>query len=157
MPAGRVYFAAGRSIFVAPVTRSPLDDGMLSLCQHGYESLLERELGEAGLTVAEKGPGWARVEGRANPPDEPTSVMHGSSERLALPELAFAHLTLLAPREIKGESVNALAQQLADYFFESLRGERIEAAWPCIFHTVPEVVGRGRRSSAVEKAFLELL
>ena len=130
---------------------------MLSLCQHGYESLLERELGEAGLALAEKGPGWARVEGRADRPDEPTDSANGSSGRLALPDLAFPHLTLLAPREFKGESVNALAQQLADYFFESLRGERIEAAWPCVFHTVPEVVGLGRRASAVEKAFLELL
>jgi 23S rRNA (cytidine2498-2'-O)-methyltransferase len=113
--------------------------GMISLCQHGYEALLERELGEAGLAVAEKGPGWAlAADGDAA-------------------GLAFPHLTLLAPRELKGESVNALAQQLADYFFESLRGERIEAAWPCVFQTVPEVVGLGRRASAVEKAFDELL
>jgi 23S rRNA (cytidine2498-2'-O)-methyltransferase len=113
--------------------------GMLSLCQHGYEALLERELGEAGLAVTEKGPGWAlSAEGE-------------------LPELAFPQLTLLAPREIKGDSVNALAQQLADYFFESLRGERIDAAWPCISSMVPEMVGLGRRANAVEKAFDELL
>ncbi len=112
---------------------------MLSLCQPGYEALLERELGEAGLTVTEKGPGWA---------------LSAEGEQ---PELAFPQLTLLAPREIKGESVNALAQQLADYFFESLRGERIDAAWPCISSMVPEMVGLGRRANAVEKAFDELL
>ncbi|MDQ5977430.1 MAG: rRNA (cytidine2498-2-O)-methyltransferase, partial [Verrucomicrobiota bacterium] len=44
---------------------------MLSLCQHGYETFLERELAGAGLAVAEKGPGWALVGG-ANPPDEPS-------------------------------------------------------------------------------------
>jgi 23S rRNA (cytidine2498-2'-O)-methyltransferase len=71
--------------------------------------------------------------------------------------MAFPHLTLMAPRELKGESVNALASQLADYFFESLRGERIDAPWPYLFHEVPEVVGLGRRASAVEKAFGELL
>src|SRR5258708_34224149 len=88
--------------------------GMLSLCQYGYEALLERELGEAGLTVTEKGPGWAlSAEGE-------------------LPELAFPQLTLLAPPEIKGESANALAQHLADNCFESPRGERTEAPWPCI-------------------------
>jgi 23S rRNA (cytidine2498-2'-O)-methyltransferase len=130
---------------------------MLFLCQHGYEALLERELGEAGLPVAEKGPGWALSTGRASRPDEPISGQGGSSGGFALPDLAFPHLTLLAPREIKGESVNALASQLADWFFESLRGERIEAAWPYLFHTVPEVVGLGRRASAVEKAFDELL
>lgn len=122
---------------------------MLSLCQHGYEALLERELLEAGLAVDEKGPGW--VWGGASPAREPTAGRH------ALPDFAFPQLTLLAPRECRGESVNALAQQLADFFLESLRGERIEAAWPCWFHTVPEVVGLGRRASGVEKAFLELL
>lgn len=112
---------------------------MLSLCQHGYEALLERELAGAGLAVAEKGPGWAAAaEGE-------------------VAEMAFPHLTLLAPREFKGESVNALAAQLAEFFLESLRGERIDAAWPCVFQTVPEVVGLGRRASGVEKAFEELL
>jgi 23S rRNA (cytidine2498-2'-O)-methyltransferase len=112
---------------------------MLSLCQHGYEALLERELAGAGLAVSEKGPGWARsAEGDVT-------------------GLAFPHLALRAPREFKGESVNALAAQLAEFFLESLRGERIAAAWPCVFQTVPEVVGLGRRASGVEKAFDELL
>ncbi len=112
---------------------------MLSLCQHGYENLLERELAGAGLAVTEKGPGWAlAAEGD-------------------VAEMAFPQLTLLAPREFKGESVNALASQLAQFFLESLRGEKIDAAWSCVFQTVPEVVGLGRRASGVEKAFDELL
>jgi 23S rRNA (cytidine2498-2'-O)-methyltransferase len=112
---------------------------MLSLCQHGYEALLERELAGAGLAVSEKGPGW---------------VLSGEG---SVEGLAFPHMALPAPREFKGESVNALAAQLAEFFFESLRGERIDAAWPCVFQTVPEVVGLGRRASGVEKAFAELL
>jgi 23S rRNA (cytidine2498-2'-O)-methyltransferase len=119
---------------------------MLSLCQHGYESLLERELAEVGLVVVEKGPGWARAD-----------LVGDDPVRHSLAELAFPHLTLLAPREIKGESVNVLAQQLADFFLESLRGERIDAPWPCVSQMVPEVVGLGRRASAVEKAFDEIL
>ena len=112
---------------------------MLTLCQHGYEAFLERELAAAGLAVGEKGPGWA-------------STMEG-----VVADLAFPQATLLAPREFRGESVNALAQQLADYFLESLRGERIDAPWPCIFQAVPEVAGLGRRAGGVEKAFAELL
>ena len=112
---------------------------MLSLCQHGYEALLERELAEAGLVVAGKGSGWVQAA-------------EGDPELLA-----FAQISLLAEREFTGESVNALAQQLAEFFLESLRGERIEAAWPCVFAMVPEVVGLGRRATGVEKAFLELL
>jgi 23S rRNA (cytidine2498-2'-O)-methyltransferase len=119
---------------------------MLSLCQHGYEALLERELTDAGLVVAERGLGWARAE-----------LAGGEAVHASLAGLAFPQLTLLAPREVRGESVNGLAQQLADYFFESLRGERLDAAWPCVFQTVPEVVGLGRRASAVEKACGELV
>ena len=123
---------------------------MLSLCQHGYEALLERELAGAGLTMTEKGPGWA-LGGSGLGRDE------SRASTLPQTEWAFPHLVLGGPREFKGESVNALAQQLADFFFESLRGERIEAAWPCVFQTVSEVVGLGRRASAVEKALGELL
>ncbi|RXK53434.1 rRNA methyltransferase [Oleiharenicola lentus] len=112
---------------------------MLSLCQHGYEAFLERELAGAGLAVSEKGPGWAlAAEGE-------------------IANLAFPQVTLLAPREFRGESVNEVARQLADFFLESLRGERIDSAWSCFFATVPEVVGLGRRASGVEKAFEELL
>lgn len=112
---------------------------MLTLCQHGYENLLERELAGAGLAVSEKGPGWA---------------LAADGDVVGL---AFPQVTLLAPREFRGESVNVLAQQLADFFLESLRGERIDTTWSCVFQTVPEVVGLGRRASGVEKAFLELL
>jgi 23S rRNA (cytidine2498-2'-O)-methyltransferase len=119
---------------------------MLSVCQHGYEALLERELGEAGLVVVERGPGWARAE-----------LVGAEPVERSLAELAFPQLTLIGPRELTGESVNALAQQLAGFLFESLRGERLEAAWPCVFLMVPEVVGLGRRAGAVEQAFGELL
>lgn len=119
---------------------------MLFLCQHGFESLLARELQGDGLTVVETGPGWAGAE-----------AVPGDAVPRSIDELCFPHLTLLAPREIRGESVNALAQQLADYFLESLRGERIEAAWPCVFREAAEVPGLGRRAAGVEKAFHELL
>jgi 23S rRNA (cytidine2498-2'-O)-methyltransferase len=112
---------------------------MLSLCQRGYESLLEGELAGAGAGVREKGPGWV-IAGDAAPE-----------------ELAFAHATLLAPRELAGGSVNALAQQVADFLLESLRGERIEHAWPCIFQAAPEPIGLGRRAAAVEKSARELV
>lgn len=119
---------------------------MLFLCQHGFEPLLERELMADGLTVVGTGPGWAGA-----------APLPGDAVAEAVGELCFPHLTLLAPREIRGESVNALAGQLADFFLESLRGERVEAAWPCVFVEAAEVPGLGRRASAVEKAFHELL
>ncbi len=119
---------------------------MLFLCQHGFEPLLSRELVADGLTVNETGPGWAGAE-----------PVPGDAIGRPVAELCFPHLTLLAPREFRGESVNALAQQLAEFFLASLRGERIEATWPCVFRCAAEVPGLGRRLSGVEKAFHELL
>jgi 23S rRNA (cytidine2498-2'-O)-methyltransferase len=74
-----------------------------------------------------------------------------------LSDLAFAHLVLCEPVEVRGESVNALAQQIADIFMKSLRDERVESAWPCVFTCPTEIVGLGRRVSGVEKAFQEML
>jgi len=99
-----------------------------------------------GLTVVETGPGWAGAE-----------PVPGDAVPQSIDELCFPHLTFLAPREIRGDSVNALAQQLADFFLESLRGEHVEAAWPCVFLEAAEIPGLGRRTAGVEKAFHELL
>ncbi len=113
---------------------------MLHTCQAGYEALLARELAELhGANAVEKGPGWVRAEdGRSEP-------------------MAFAHLSMVEPVEVRGESVNALAQKVAEFFLGSLRGERIEAAWPSVWDGPAELVGLGRRVSAVEAAFAEAL
>ncbi|MBW7894808.1 MAG: rRNA methyltransferase [Opitutaceae bacterium] len=111
---------------------------MLLTCQAGFESLLVRELAAAGIMAQQHGPGWVVAE-RA--PDEP----------------AFAHLLLPDAVEVRGESVNALAQRLADFFLTGIRGERIETAWPCVLAGPAELVGLGRRIGAVEKAVLDLL
>ncbi len=114
---------------------------MLLVGQTGFESLLARELTELhGAVVAEQGPGWVRVAG-----DGP------------MPDLAFAHCGLIDPVEVRGDSVNALAAQVAEYFLASLRGERIEAAWPNVWQGPAETVGLGRRVSAVEAAVGEFL
>ncbi len=119
---------------------------MLFLCQHGYERLLEGELAAAGLTVRSSGPGWAAAE-----------PIPGDAVPQAIGELCFPHLTLLAPHEVRGASVNALAQGVADHLLASLRGERVEGPWPCVFREVAEVPGLGRRAAAVEQAVHGLL
>jgi len=113
---------------------------MLLTCQAGFESLLERELAAAGISVAESGPGWARTETEA-----------------PVEALAFPWLTLKAPVELRGESVNALAQRVAEFFLASLQGERIEAAWPSVWLGPQEITGLGRRISSVEPACGEFL
>ena len=112
----------------------------LVLGQAGFENFLARELTSGGATVIEQGPGWVRTN-RAS----------------ANPDLVFAHLSLLAPVEISGESVNALAQRVAESFFNSVRGERIDAPWPSVWRAPQEIVGLGRRLSSVDQAFGELL
>src|SRR5581483_7598816 len=74
-----------------------------------------------------------------------------------LPHFAFPHLTLLAPIEVRGDSVNALASRIAEFFSGALRGERIDAAWPSVWLGPAELVGLGRRIGAVEAACAELL
>lgn len=110
----------------------------LITCQAGYEDLLTKELADGGARVINRGPGWALAE---QAPDE----------------LAFAHLILNDAVEVRGDSVNALAQGIAEILLTSLKGERIEAAWSCVFDGPAELVGLGRRIGAVEEAFGELL
>ena len=117
---------------------------MLLTCQAGFESLLARELTELhGATIEEKGPGWVRL-----------STL---SSQLSTATLAFAQLTLRDPVELRGDSVNALATRIAEFLLASLRGERIEVAWPSVWLGPQETVGLGRRVGAVEAAFGELL
>jgi 23S rRNA (cytidine2498-2'-O)-methyltransferase len=125
---------------------------VLLTCQAGFEPLLARELAELhGARVAEQGPGWLRVESDAG--------ASGGAAAAPTPvdELAFAHLRLIAPVELRGDSVNALASSVADFFLASLRGERLEAPWPLWWFGPAEMVGLGRRVAAVEAAFVELV
>lgn len=119
---------------------------MLFTCQAGFEALLARELAEGrGLAAAEQGPGWV------------WSGPAGATGPGAAGDLAFAHLALANPVEIRGDSVNALAARIVEYFLTSLQGERVEGAWPNLWLGPPEVVGLGRRIGGVEAAFGELL
>ncbi|MDB6092599.1 MAG: rlmM [Verrucomicrobia bacterium] len=113
---------------------------MLLTCQAAFESLLVREIEGASLHAAEHGPGWVRTQ------------TEGVTERLAFP-----YLTLSEPVEVQGESVNALAQRVAEFFLASMKGERIEGAWPSVWIGPQEIVGLGRRISAVESACGEIL
>jgi len=60
---------------------------------------------------------------------------------------------LRAPVEVRGESVNALAGRLGDWFAETLHGERLAAAWPSVWQAPIEVPGLGKRLGSVEAEF----
>ena len=133
---------------------------MLLTCQAGFESLFARELTELhGIALSEHGPGWLVIHDgtkppRSSPPNQPDQCDEGG---LVLTELAFAHLSLLAPQEFRGDSVNALASRIAEFFLASVRDERITSAWPNVWLGPQELVGLGRRIGAVEGAFQDLL
>jgi 23S rRNA (cytidine2498-2'-O)-methyltransferase len=124
-------------------------NGALVVCQSGYEGILIREMHELGLAPAESGPAWALFSWS----DDAGAEALAAKVRGA----AFAHTVLESPVSITGKSVNEIAQGLMDYFSGSLRGERIETPWPCLFGGSQELVGLGRRVSSVEAAFGELL
>jgi len=113
---------------------------MLCTCQPGFEALLERELLAAGLAPAERGPGWVRAA--AAPPGL---------------DLAFAHLLLREPVEVRGPSVNALALQILDVFAAGLQGERIEKPWTCLWQAAGEAPGLSRRAGGVAAEFADRL
>ncbi|MDD3180007.1 MAG: SAM-dependent methyltransferase [Opitutaceae bacterium] len=106
-----------------------------------------RELAEYGLTAGEQGPGWVRERSAGSPPAADVTQR----------EWVFPHRIMLAPVERLGKSVNALAQQLVDDFAGGLRGERIDAPWPCVFAAADGMPGLNRRAAAVEEAFHHLL
>jgi 23S rRNA (cytidine2498-2'-O)-methyltransferase len=116
----------------------------LAVCQSGFEGLLQREMEGLGMPPSESGPGWA-LSGWTTGADP------------GLRAAAFPHVIFESPTSISGESVNQLAQGVLDLFADGIRGERIDTRWPCIFAGGQDVTGLGRRVSAVEAAFLELL
>ncbi len=65
-------------------------------------------------------------------------------------ELCFAHLSLPAPTELTGKSVNAVAWAAADFFTESARTERFDGPWT-FFLEEAGVPGLARRAKAVEE------
>jgi len=117
-------------------------NGALAVCQSGFEGLLVREMEGLGLAAPERGPGW---------------VLTGPAPAERLRGAAFAHSILETPAVVAGERVNELAQEILGVFAGSLRGERIEGPWPCVFAGGQDVPGLGRRVSSVEGAFHELL
>jgi 23S rRNA (cytidine2498-2'-O)-methyltransferase len=119
--------------------------GALAVCQSGFEGLLAREMEGFGLEVAGSGPGWA-LASPAAPKLE--GLLRGA---------AFPHVILEGPITVSADSVNELAKAIADFFAESIRGERVEGPWPCVFSGGQDTVGLGRRVASVEAAFHELL
>jgi 23S rRNA (cytidine2498-2'-O)-methyltransferase len=123
--------------------------GALAVCQSGYEGLLVREMEGLGLSAAESGPGWVLAG--------PHSRAQGGAPEGRLRGAAFPHTILEAPAGISGARVNELAQGIAEFFADSLRGERIEGPWPCVFAGAQDITGLGRRVAAVEEAFNGIL
>ena len=116
---------------------------MICRGQPGFESLLIKELTADGFEIVEQGAGWVRVQdttGAATPGDA-----------------CFVHQSLVGPVEVTGESVNQLAGGIVDVLLNSLRGERVEHAWPCLFDAAAGFEGLGRRVAGVEKAFMDVL
>jgi len=117
----------------------------LCTCQAGYEATLVRELELGGDRLTASGPGWVLAE-RAP-----------GAAGVRLPGGTYAHLILDSPAEATGDSVNALAHALFDFFSTGIRGERVDESWPCVFDGALEPAGLGQRVESVARAFREIL
>lgn len=120
---------------------------MLFRCQPGFQDWLAQELPLIALTPSEKGEGWVRASGQSGP----------SAAIEALDFLCFSHAAYLDELEIAGESVNALAEKIVEFFLASARTERFEGEWPWLVDTAGGQDGLGRRADAVTRAAMELL
>ena len=119
---------------------------VLTTCQSGFEELAAREMADLlHLAVRGKGPGWLRTEASAAQDDG------------AWRSAVFPHLTLFDPIEVRGDTVNALANAAIEVFLAGLEGERIDAPWPNFWRGSSASVGLGRRVAAVESAFTQQL
>lgn len=114
-------------------------------CRPGFEEHLTRELAAAGVKAHTVAPGLLTADAGGGAVVRPAGGW------------AFATADYPQLQAFAGESVNALGGALADWFAEALRGETIDAAWPCVFSAVDGETGLGRRSAAVERAFHEKL
>lgn len=129
---------------------------MLRTCQAGYETLLARELSELhGCTKIEMAPGWVRCT--CGPAATGALVAVPAQRATVLMQLAFAQLSLCDETEIRGDSVNALANEIASFFLGRLRDERIEAPWPNIWLGAANAIGLGRRMATVEEVTTDQL
>ena len=116
---------------------------MLLTCQSGFEALLSAEVSALRLgSVDASGAGWIRI---------------GAVPKCELPELCFARRAMIEPAEIVGDSVNALAARLCEWFMGTLRGEKIEGQWPSVWQAPIEIPGLGKRLGSVESEFNALL
>lgn len=115
---------------------------MILICQSGFEDVARAEADACGWRALESGAGWIRVETPEGRPDRASATF----------DLCFAHRAMMDPVELRGEGVNPLANGVLEWFMASLRGEKIEGAWPMIFTAPIEVPGLSRRLGAVEDA-----
>lgn len=120
------------------------------LCRPGCEEHLVREAADAGCIAGVLGPGTIALDAG------PTTIRPGASPRPS-GDWAFADTELNEPFEVAGDSVNALAAAINDWFGQLLRGQLIDQPWPCLFTAAGDEPGLARRAAAVEKAFAELL
>jgi len=116
----------------------------LFTCQNSYQEYLAEELRLNKLEPYEIKGGFVLARSVDN----------------ALPEsksLCFPHFCMIDPIMIKGASVNALSSEIAEKFFNDNKNRKIENSWPFLTLANPDIVGLGKRESAVTDQTMEFL
>lgn len=100
---------------------------MLALCQAGFQDLLAAELQECGFRCVNDGPGWVRADSSGMAQAGKDDAASAPDVLRLVDDLVFAHRILIAPVEVSGESVNALAQRLAELFLIACAGNGLSS------------------------------
>lgn len=71
--------------------------------------------------------------------------------------LCYAQAAWVDPQTLTGDSVNALARAVLEWFLDDCRDERFTGEWPLQVYTEKTVEGLGQRARAVERQFRQEL
>jgi 23S rRNA (cytidine2498-2'-O)-methyltransferase len=113
-------------------------EGLLLVCQKGFEHLAAREVAPQVVGETAVG-GWWVAKGVARP-GEPDAGW------------CFPHLIARGIEVHEVSSVNAAAKRLVERFGTWIRGARIESAWPCVFRAA-EMEGLAGHLASIEAEF----
>ncbi|MBU4486551.1 MAG: rRNA methyltransferase [Candidatus Delongbacteria bacterium] len=105
-------------------------------CQKGYEEYMADEIRLNDLNPLEIKSGYVLAKSSGN-------------VKFKSKNFCFPHFCMIDPVLIEGTSVNALSNEIAEKFFNSIRNKNIDSKWPFLTLCNPDLNGLGKRESAV--------
>lgn len=111
----------------------------LFTCRMGYEKFMVEEIKQHGFTIDTAKSNWAIAD---------------KSKHTDFTTFCFPHTVYLAPEIHTGDSADAIADRLSDYFLDSLADKNHKTIRYLLFSADTGLKGIGRRISSVKKKII---